>query len=92
MVASFDNGNLQPFHMWYMYHGRCLTESIVYRAEVRQAGNGNIIVKMCAELTEGTCKQRYDNHLTTFRHQKYENSTGLSKYRLLIFGSDICEG
>ena len=31
-------------------------------------------------LTEGTFKQRYNNHLPTFRHQKYEDSTGLSKY------------
>ena len=29
---------------------------------------------------EGTFKQRYNNHLSTFRHQKYGNSTGLSKY------------
>ena len=61
-----------------LLNGRCLTESIVYRAEVRQAGND--IVKMYTGLTEGTFEQCYNNHLSTFRHQKYENSTGLSKY------------
>ena len=25
-------------------------------------------------------KQRYNNHLSIFRHQKYENSTGILKY------------
>ena len=59
-------------------NGRCLTKSIVYRAEVCQAGNDT--VKMYTGLTEGTFKQRYNNHLSTFRHQKYENNTGLSKY------------
>ena len=49
-------------------NGRCLTESIVYRAEVCQAGND--IVKMYTELTEGNFKQRYNNHLSIFRHQK----------------------
>ena len=59
-------------------NGRCINESIVYRAEVRQAGNDT--VKTYTRLTEGTYKQRYNNNLSTFRHQKYENSTGLSKY------------
>ena len=61
-------------------NGRCLTESIVYRAEVHQARNN--IVKTYTGLTEWTniCKQRYNNDLSTFRHQKYENSTGISKY------------
>ena len=58
-------------------NGRSLTDSIVYRAEVRQTGNDT--VKTYTGLTKGTFKQRYNNHLSTFRHQKYENSTGLSK-------------
>ena len=61
-----------------LLNGRCLTKSIVYRAEVREAGND--IVKTYTGLTERIFKQCYNNHLTTFRHQKYENSTGLSKY------------
>ena len=37
-------------------------------------------MKMYTGLTEGTFKQRCDNHLSTLRRQKYVNSTGLSKY------------
>ena len=40
---------------------------------------GNDIVKTYTGLTEGTFKQRYNSHLSTVRHQKYENSAGLSK-------------
>ena len=41
-------------------------------------------MKTYTGLTEGTksCKQRYNNHLSTFRHQKYESSTGIPKYVL----------
>ena len=58
-------------------NGRSLTGSIVYRAEVCQAGNDT--VKTYIGLTKGTFKQHNNNHLSTFRHQKYENSAGLSK-------------
>ena len=37
-------------------------------------------MKTYTGLTEGTSKQRYNNHLSTLRHQKYKNSTGLSNY------------
>ena len=36
--------------------------------------------KLYIGLTEHTFKQRYANHLQTFKQEKYENSTELSKY------------
>ena len=64
------------------HNGRCLTESIVYRAEVRQAWN--IMLKTYTGLMEGTksCEQRYNNHLSTFRHKntrtvpEFQNTSG----------------
>lgn len=59
-------------------NGECLTESVVYQAEVK-AKNSNETKKYIG-LTEGPFKQRYYGHTSSFRHEKQEKSTGLSKY------------
>ena len=42
--------------------------------------NNNNNNKTYIGLTEQTFKTRYNNHTSTFRHEKHENSTELSKY------------
>ena len=56
--------------------GACLTRSVVYKAKVKMDDDE----KTYTGLTEGTFKQRYNNHQSTFRQRKYEKSTELSKY------------
>ena len=58
--------------------GRCQTESLVYRAQVTSLQSN--ITKDYIGLSEPPFKLRYANHLTSFRHAKYENSTELSKH------------
>ena len=58
-------------------HGQRLDSSIDYRAD------GNIDTvdkKFYYGLTENTFKQRYNGHITTFRHELYEKNTELSKH------------
>ena len=56
--------------------GCCQVKSIVYKATV----TSNDEVKEYIGLTEPPFKHRYANHKTSFRHERYENSTELSKY------------
>ena len=56
--------------------GKCLSESIVYKATVTH-DNEN---KVYFGLTGGTFKERYRNHTKSIRNKKYENETELSKY------------
>ena len=58
--------------------GRCLTNNIVYKATVDT--NGDRAPKVYIGSTETPFKQRYANHLTSFRHEKHESRTELSKY------------
>ena len=55
--------------------GKCQERSIIYKAVVTSAETN----KQYIGLTEHAFKQRYSNHQTSFRHQKYEQSTELSK-------------
>ena len=57
-------------------NGECLTSSVVYKATVTTAESR----KEYFGLTEGPFKNRYYNHLTSFRHEQYSNATELSKY------------
>ena len=57
--------------------GKCLTPSIVYKATV-EAGSGE--KKNYIGLTGGPFKQRYSNHLSSFRHERYKDATELSKH------------
>ena len=58
--------------------GNCLTESVVYQAVVQNNWSDN--TKTYIGVTEGTFKQRFYGHTSSFKHEKQEKSTGLSKY------------
>jgi hypothetical protein len=59
-------------------NGNCLINNIIYQATVtrQDSGEDNTYIG----LTENSFKTRYTNHTSTFRHNKYRNSTELSKY------------
>ena len=59
-------------------NGHCLTNKIVYKATVET--DGTRAPKIYIGSTETSFKQRYANHLMSFRHEKYRNQTELSKY------------
>ena len=62
-------------------NGACLSTSIVYKATVTPASDDRSARPMhYIGLTEGTFKQRFNNHLTSFRHERHSNATELSKY------------
>ena len=56
-------------------NGECQTENIVYQATVHGKQT-----KVYIGLTENNFKQRYANHKQSFKHEKHENSTELSKH------------
>ena len=56
--------------------GRCLDRAIVYKATI-QHGNAE---KAYYGLAGGPFKDRYRNHVKSFKHEKYKNETQLSKY------------
>ena len=58
--------------------GMCQTECVVYRAEVNDTRTGEM--KDYIGVTAPPFKLRYANHQTTFRHERYEHSTELTKY------------
>ena len=70
-------------------NGECLTSSIVYKAIVRAPGSPAF--KEYIGLTEGPFKQRYNNHLTSFRHERHSDATELSKHiwELKRMGTDF---
>ncbi|KXJ26852.1 Nose resistant to fluoxetine protein 6 [Exaiptasia diaphana] len=55
---------------------KCLTTSVIYNAQVTTSNT----TKNYIGLTEGTFKQRFSQHKSTFKHRKHINSTELSKY------------
>ena len=55
---------------------KCLSSSVIYNAQVTT----NNTTKNYIGLTEGTFKQRFSQHKSTFKHRKHINSTELSKY------------
>ena len=58
--------------------GQCLVQSVVYRADV-STGNPDED-RFYFGLVSGKFKQRYGNHLKSFRHERYKNETTLSSY------------
>ena len=59
-------------------NGECLASSIVYEATVDT--DNNPAPKKYIGSTETSFKQRLANHQTSFRHERYENSTELPKH------------
>ena len=59
-------------------NGDCLASKVVYKATVET--DGTRVPKEYIGSTETAFKHRYANHLMSFRHERYENQTELSKY------------
>ena len=57
-------------------NGTCLQRSLVYRADVECEGETASYVGAC----EGTFKERYRKHKSSFNNRDYENDTELSKH------------
>jgi hypothetical protein len=64
--------------------GKCLRKSIIYQAIVTtRSKTTNIEDHQTVQyigLASNTFKERYNNHQQSFRHEKYEHNTNLSKY------------
>ena len=58
--------------------GRCLTSRIVYKSTIETSSTR--APKVDIGSTETPFKQRYANHLMSFKYERYENQTKLSKY------------
>ena len=56
----------------------CLMAGVVYKATVTTASSGQWMYHYGS--TEGPFKQRYANHLTSFRQEKYRSANELSKH------------
>ena len=67
-------------------NGQCLATSIIYKAivesEAPQKQNDISKVNYAEYIGQAsnTFKERYNNHQLSFKHEKYESNTGLSKY------------
>ena len=61
------------------FGNRCLTESIVYRADVTATGPVQES-KFYLGLTANSIKQRISSHNTSFTHARYRDQTSLSSY------------
>ena len=59
---------------------KCLTTSLIYKAQITCTTANQTTTKNYIGLTEGTFKQRYTQHKSTFTHRKLSNSTELSEY------------
>ena len=64
---------------------KCLTTSLIYNAQITSTTANQTTTKNYIGLTEGTFKQRYTQHKSTFTHRKllialnYQNTSGNSK-------------
>ena len=67
--------------------GKCLNEGIVYQAIVTREDSND--ESSYVGLAEGKFKTRYANHNTSFRHEKYRNSTELSKHVWSLKDADV---
>ena len=56
--------------------GRCLSKSVIYKAEVKSDNKTSTYIGQ----TSNTFKERYTNHVSSFKNEKYKESTALSKY------------
>ena len=59
---------------------KCLTISLIYNVQITSTTANQTTTKSDIGLTEGTFKQRYTQHKSTFTHRKLSNSTEPSKY------------
>ena len=66
------------FVLLYHWTNKCLSKSIVYKAEVINDDNNEN--KIDIGLISSTFKERYTNHNKSFTHAKYKTETQLSNY------------
>ena len=59
--------------------GKCLTRSVVYKAEVTSTDKYNT-TQTYMGVTANNFKTRYRNHLKSLRNEKYKHETELSKH------------
>ena len=57
-------------------NGHCLKKSLVYKASVTSTNASAVYYG----LTSDTFKTRFNNHQTSFKNERYKESTTLSKY------------
>ena len=57
--------------------GKCQADNVIYQAMVSDDTRND---KVYTGMSAPPFKARYSNHLTTLRHDRYENSTELSKH------------
>ena len=58
-------------------NGKCLTDSLVYKATAKTTGNEE---KLYLGLASTTFKSRFTNHKSSFNHKEQAHSTSLSTY------------
>ena len=56
---------------------KCLTNNIMYNATIT-SNQDNYHHKIYYAITETKFKQRYANHIKSFKHEKHQNDTELS--------------
>ena len=56
---------------------KCLTSNIMHKGTLT-SNQDNYQHKICYGITETKFKQRYANHIKSFRHEKHQNDTELS--------------
>ena len=60
---------------------KCLTNKIVYKAEVEtNDGINELSIKVYFSICETEFKSRYNNHTMSFRNRTHKNDNELSKY------------
>ena len=60
---------------------KCLTNKIVYKAEVKTSdGINELSTEVYFGISETEVTSRYNNHAMSFRNRTHENDTKLSKY------------
>ena len=57
---------------------KCLTKGVVYKAEIKTKEDRE--TKEYIGMTANDFKVRYQNHIKSFKHKRYEFDTELSKY------------
>ena len=65
--------------------GNCQATNIIYNAEVKENNNSQLYIGLIEppfklRYNEPPFKLRYNNHTQSFKHEKYQNSTELSKH------------
>ena len=75
-VTRNSNCNCQKGKPSCPLKGNCQAKSVVYKANIKTKATSISYIGQ----TANSFKERYRNHLSSFNHRKYENSTHLSKY------------